>query len=135
MHLCTIPFAVIAALVLVRAAPSTGARLGAAVYGATLCALFTVSALYHRVRWYAVAHLKIRCLDQGTIFLADQIRFPARSAITRSGTRSCCSHARANTLPSSRWSAAARPIASRRHIVGRSASARMTLWLARRRAW
>jgi hemolysin III len=69
MHLCAIPFAVAAALLLVRRAPNPTARLGAAVYGVAVCALFTVSGLYHRVRWYAVAHLRMRRLDHGTIFV------------------------------------------------------------------
>jgi hemolysin III len=69
MHLCTVPLAVAAAIVLVGVAPNTTARLGAAVYGVALCALFTVSALYHRVRWYRAAHLRMRRLDHGTIFV------------------------------------------------------------------
>jgi hemolysin III len=69
IHLCTVPFAVAAAVLLVSAAPNTTARLGAAVYGVAVCALYTVSALYHRVRWYAAAHLRMRRLDHGTIFV------------------------------------------------------------------
>jgi hemolysin III len=69
IHLCAIPLAVAAAAVLVGGAPSTTARLAAVVYGVAMCALFTVSALYHRVRWYAVAHLRMRRLDHGTIFV------------------------------------------------------------------
>jgi hemolysin III len=69
MHLCSIPISVAAAVFLVGIAPDPAARLGAAVYGIAACALFTVSALYHRVRWYAVAHRRMRRLDHGTIFL------------------------------------------------------------------
>jgi hemolysin III len=69
IHLCSIPFAVAAAGVLVGMAPNATARLGAVVYGVAVCALLTVSALYHRVRWYEVAHLRMRRLDHGTIFL------------------------------------------------------------------
>jgi hemolysin III len=69
IHLGSIPFAVTAAFILVLLAPTTTARLAAVVYGVAVCALFTVSALYHRVRWYAVAHLRMRRLDHGTIFV------------------------------------------------------------------
>jgi hemolysin III len=69
IHLCSIPFAIAGAVALVLVAPSTTARLAAVVYGVAVCALFTVSALYHRVRWYAVAHLRMRRLDHGTIFV------------------------------------------------------------------
>ena len=69
LHLCSVPFAIAGAVVLVFVAPSTTARLAAVVYGVAVCALFTVSALYHRVRWYAAAHLRMRRLDHGTIFV------------------------------------------------------------------
>jgi hemolysin III len=69
IHLCAIPVAVVATLVLVAAAPDARARTAAIVYGAAMCALFTVSALYHRLRWYAPAHRRMRRLDHGTIFL------------------------------------------------------------------
>ena len=68
-HLCAVPVAVAASVALLRLAPDPTALFAAAVYGASLCALFTVSALYHRVRWYAIAHLKMRRLDHGTIYL------------------------------------------------------------------
>jgi hemolysin III len=69
IHLCTVPLAVAAAVFLVAVAPNATARVGAAVYGVAVCALFTVSALYHRLRWYAPAHLRMRRLDHGTIFV------------------------------------------------------------------
>jgi len=69
IHLGAVPLAVAAAVVLVGDAPNPRARVGAVVYGVAVCALFTVSALYHRVRWYAAAHLRMRRLDHGTIFV------------------------------------------------------------------
>jgi hemolysin III len=69
IHLCTVPVAVAAAVTLVGVAPNATARVSAALYGVALCALFTVSALYHRVRWYAPAHSRMRRLDHGTIFV------------------------------------------------------------------
>src|SRR6478735_3123437 len=45
------------------------ARLGAAVYGACLSALFGISALYHRVTWGPAARAWMRRLDHSAIFL------------------------------------------------------------------
>jgi hemolysin III len=60
---------VVAAVVSVSSAPETTARVAAVVYGVAVCALFTVSALYHRIRWYWVGHRRMRRLDHGTIFV------------------------------------------------------------------
>ncbi len=65
--------AAVAALVawigLMLAAPSPRARAAAGVYGATLLALFTISALYHRPTWAPRARLLWRRLDHSAIFL------------------------------------------------------------------
>jgi hemolysin III len=50
------------------AAPGRG-RFAAIVYGATLLALFTVSALYHRPTWAPRQRLLWRRLDHAAIFL------------------------------------------------------------------
>jgi hemolysin III len=50
-------------------APSPRGRLAAGVYGASLVALFTVSALYHRPSWAPHARLLWRRLDHSAIFL------------------------------------------------------------------
>jgi len=57
------------ALVLAVLAPSGPARAGAAVYGASLVALFTVSAAYHRPSWPPRARLFMRRLDHSAIFV------------------------------------------------------------------
>ncbi len=54
---------------LAAVAPTPRARLAATVYGATLLALFTVSALYHRPTWAPRARLFWRRLDHSAIFL------------------------------------------------------------------
>lgn len=54
---------------LVALAPTAGARLAAAIYGAALCALFAVSGLYHRWRWDPRWRPILRRLDHSTIFL------------------------------------------------------------------
>ncbi len=61
--------ALVAWIGLVALAPSPRARLAATVYGATLLALFTVSALYHRPTWAPRARLFWRRLDHSAIFL------------------------------------------------------------------
>jgi hemolysin III len=56
-------------LVLVWLAPGARARTAAIVYGMSLVALFSVSALYHRPMWGARALLWMRRLDHSAIFL------------------------------------------------------------------
>ncbi len=50
-------------------APSARARAAANIYGASLVALFAVSALYHRPTWAPRARLAMRRLDHAAIFL------------------------------------------------------------------
>ncbi len=54
---------------LVLLAPGPRARVGALVYGVSLVALFSVSALYHRPTWSPRARLWMRRLDHSAIFL------------------------------------------------------------------
>jgi hemolysin III len=56
-------------IALALVAPSARARVAANVYGASLLALFAVSALYHRPTWPARARLWMRRLDHSAIFL------------------------------------------------------------------
>jgi len=62
-------FALAALVGLSLAAPTARARIAAIVYGASLLALFTVSALYHRPTWGPRARLLWRRLDHSAIFL------------------------------------------------------------------
>lgn len=57
------------AVALAALAPSGLARAGAAVYGASLVILFSVSALYHRRNWPPRARLMMRRLDHSAIFV------------------------------------------------------------------
>jgi hemolysin III len=61
--------AVPAAALLVHAARSGPAMAAAAVYGVALCALFGVSAGYHRLPWSARARRRMRRADHATIFV------------------------------------------------------------------
>jgi hemolysin III len=54
---------------LVATAGHGPARVGAAVYGATLVALFAVSAVYHRVLWPSPLRHLIGRIDHSAIFL------------------------------------------------------------------
>jgi hemolysin III len=54
---------------LVLLAVSTRAVVAVAVYGASVSALFGVSALYHRVTWTMPARRRMRRLDHAMIFL------------------------------------------------------------------
>ena len=57
------------AIVLVALAPGPQARVACAIYGAALCALFAISALFHRWRWNPRWRPLLRRLDHSTIFL------------------------------------------------------------------
>ncbi|HEX9048963.1 MAG TPA: hemolysin III family protein [Anaeromyxobacter sp.] len=61
--------AVVAWIALAAFAPSARSRTAANVYGASLFALFFVSALYHRPNWAPRARAWMRRLDHSAIFL------------------------------------------------------------------
>jgi len=61
--------ALAAAGVLVLTAPSARAAGACAIYGATLAALFGISALYHRPHWAPPQRQIMRRLDHSAIFL------------------------------------------------------------------
>ena len=69
LHAYTFWGALIAASTLVTLAPSGTARAACAVYGAALCALFAISALYHRWRWNPRWRPLLRRLDHSTIHI------------------------------------------------------------------
>ncbi|MCU0257795.1 MAG: hemolysin III family protein [Solirubrobacteraceae bacterium] len=61
--------AALTALALVTFSPAGPARVGAAVYGAGLCALFGGSGLYHRWRWDVRWRALLRRIDHSSIFV------------------------------------------------------------------
>jgi hemolysin III len=67
-HALAFWFALIAACLLVIVAPGP-ARGPALIYGIGLCALFAVSALYHRWRWDRRWRPLLRRLDHSTIYV------------------------------------------------------------------
>jgi hemolysin III len=69
LHAGMFPAALVSGVVLTALADSTRARLACAVYTLTACALFGVSALYHRGNWGPRARSVLRRLDHANIFL------------------------------------------------------------------
>ncbi|HEX2799440.1 MAG TPA: hemolysin III family protein [Thermoanaerobaculia bacterium] len=61
--------AAIAGGILVLEAPGSRARAGAIVYGISLVALFSVSAIYHRPNWSEKIRRVLRRVDHSAIFL------------------------------------------------------------------
>ena len=68
-HEIAAPVALAASALLARAAAPGRARTAAVVYGATLVALFLVSALYHRPNWAPRVRAVVRRLDHAAILL------------------------------------------------------------------
>ena len=69
LHVYAFWGALVAASALIALAPSGTARAACAIYGAALCALFAVSALYHRWRWNPRWRPLLRRLDHSTIHI------------------------------------------------------------------
>ena len=69
LHVYAFWGALVAASALVALAPSGTARAACAIYGTALCALFAVSALYHRWRWNPRWRPLLRRLDHSTIHI------------------------------------------------------------------
>jgi hemolysin III len=61
--------ALVAGTFLVVGAPTATAALAASVYAASVCALFGVSALYHRITWTPPVRRWLRHLDHAMIFV------------------------------------------------------------------
>ncbi|HUR17772.1 MAG TPA: hemolysin III family protein [Acidimicrobiales bacterium] len=69
VHLVFFFLSLPAAVAVVTSAGSPRARAGAVVYATGLCALFGVSATYHRLRWSPAARRRMRRMDHATIFV------------------------------------------------------------------
>lgn len=61
--------ALVAAVTLIVITPAGAPRVGAAVYGAGLCAVFGGSGLYHRWRWHPRWRPLLRRIDHSTIYV------------------------------------------------------------------
>jgi hemolysin III len=69
LHAGMFPAALVAGVVLTACAQSTRGRIACAIFTVTACALFGVSALYHRGTWGSRAEGILRRLDHANIFL------------------------------------------------------------------
>lgn len=69
LHAATFPLALVGGLALVVLAPTTTARIGAAVFTATAAMLFGTSAVFHIGTWGRRAYGVLRRLDHANIFL------------------------------------------------------------------
>jgi hemolysin III len=69
LHSLCFFLAIPAGALLVLHAGSTRARLAAGVYAVGLCALFGVSAAYHRRRWSVEGRRRMKRADHGVIFV------------------------------------------------------------------
>jgi hemolysin III len=69
LHAGMFPAALVAGVVLTACAQSTRGRLACAIFTLTACALFGVSALYHRGDWGPRGSAILRRLDHANIFL------------------------------------------------------------------
>src|SRR4051794_6307209 len=69
LHAGMFPAVLIAGVILTACAQSTRGRIACGIFTVTACALFGVSALYHRGNWGATASGILRRLDHANIFL------------------------------------------------------------------
>ncbi len=69
LHAGSIPFVVVAGLVLIMLSPSTGTKVGSAVFIASALLLFGVSAIYHLGTWQPAVWALLRRLDHSNIFI------------------------------------------------------------------
>jgi hemolysin III len=69
LHQWAAVYALGAGTALVAIAPTTQARLAAAIYAASLVLLLTISAVYHRFQWTPRVRTWLRRADHASIFL------------------------------------------------------------------
>ncbi len=69
IHAGSIPFIVVAGAVLVLLSPTTGTKVGSAVFIGSALLLFSVSAVYHLGTWQPAVWALLRRLDHSNIFI------------------------------------------------------------------
>ena len=69
LHLGSIPLVLAAGIVLIVLAPTTGTKVGSAVFIGSALLLFGVSAIYHRGTWQPAIWALLRRLDHSNIFI------------------------------------------------------------------
>jgi hemolysin III len=68
LHAVAAPLAALVGLVMLAVAEGSRARVGVGVWAATMTALFTVSAVYHRGRWRPAVKVWLQRVDHSMIF-------------------------------------------------------------------
>ena len=68
-HVVATGVGALAALALIRRAPTDAHRAAAAGYGASMTGMFAVSAAYHRGRWSVAARRRMKAADHSMIFV------------------------------------------------------------------
>jgi hemolysin III len=85
LHQVAFFVALAAGISLVAAAPTAGSAAVLAVYVASLCLLFGVSALFHRRTWGPAGRRRMRRADHATIFIAIAGTYTAVAGIALDG--------------------------------------------------
>jgi len=86
LHSWSIPVAVVAAVVATALAPFVIPKILVGIYGATLVAMLSFSALFHRVRWTDDSWWRMRRLDHTGIYLVIAGSFTGIAGLALEGT-------------------------------------------------
>ncbi len=86
LHAWSIPVAIVAGVAAIMIAPGGAPRVLVAVYGVTLVAMLSFSALFHRGRWSDDAWWRMRQLDHTGIYLVIAGSFTAIGGLSLDGT-------------------------------------------------
>lgn len=85
LHTWSVPVAAIAGVVATIAAPGFVPSMLVAIYGVTLVAMLSFSALFHRVRWTDESWWRMRQLDHTGIYLVIAGSFTAIAGLSLQG--------------------------------------------------
>jgi hemolysin III len=83
LHAGAFPLALAGGIILIGLAPTARAAAGCAVFAASSCLLFGVSALYHLSRAGTRARARLRRIDHANIFLVIAGTYTALAAVAR----------------------------------------------------
>ena len=86
LHTWSIPVAFVAGCIATALAPGVGPKILVAIYGASLVAMLSFSALFHRVRWTDDSWWRMRQLDHTGIYLVIAGSFTGIGGLSLDGT-------------------------------------------------
>ena len=86
LHSWSVPIAIVAGIVATIAAPGVVPSILVAIYGFTLVAMLSFSALFHRVRWDDDGWWRMRQLDHTGIYLVIAGSFTAIAGLSLQGS-------------------------------------------------